>query len=64
VTIIGKAGEVANANRKEWERVYLEKQPHMEEFLHAPPTALIKVDIESFILVSCFQNVTILKIES
>ena len=60
VTIIGTAWEVSESLRERLDRVYLEKQPHMEEFLSSPSTPLIKVDVESYIFVSRFQNVTIL----
>jgi heme iron utilization protein len=60
VTIIGTACEVSESLRERLDRVYLQKQPHMEEFLSSPTTALIKVDVESYIVVSRFQNVTIL----
>lgn len=60
VTIIGTACEVSEDLRQRLYSVYLEKQPHMEEFLSSPTTALIKVDVESYIVVSRFQNVTIL----
>jgi heme iron utilization protein len=60
VTIIGTACEVSESLRERLDRVYLQKQPHMEEFLSSPSTALIKVDVESYIVVSRFQNVTIL----
>lgn len=60
VAIIGTACEVSESLRESLDRVYLEKQPHMEEFLSSPTTALIKVDVESYIVVSRFQNVTIL----
>jgi heme iron utilization protein len=64
VTITGTACEVPVSERESLERVYLEKQPHMQEFLSSPATALIKVDVESYILVSRFQNVTILNFKS
>lgn len=64
VTVIGTACEVSEALREKLDRTYLEKQPHMEEFLSAPSTALIKVDVESYIVVSRFQNVTILNPKS
>ena len=62
VTIIGTACEVSESRREELDRIYLEKQPHMTEFLSAPSTALIKVDVESYILVSHFQDVSILNL--
>jgi heme iron utilization protein len=63
VTIIGRAWAVSDSERSGWDCVYLEKQPHMKEFLCSPSTALIKVDVESYLLVSRFQNVTILSIK-
>jgi heme iron utilization protein len=64
VTVIGTACEVSESLRDQLDRVYLEKQPHMKEFLSSPSTALIMVDVESYILVSRFQNVTILNPKS
>jgi heme iron utilization protein len=64
VTIIGIAVEVPDSERERFERVYLEKQPHMEEFLSFPSTALIKVDVESYLLVSRFENVSMLNFKS
>ncbi len=45
------------SDREGLERVYLEKQPHMREFLSSPLTAFIKVDVESYVLVSRFEEV-------
>ena len=64
VTAIGTASEVSESLRDRLDRFYLEKQPHMKEFLSSPSTALIMVDVESYILVSRFQNVTILNPKS
>jgi nitroimidazol reductase NimA-like FMN-containing flavoprotein (pyridoxamine 5'-phosphate oxidase superfamily) len=64
VTVIGTACEASESLRNRFDRVYLKKQPHMAEFLSSPSTALIKVDVESYIVVSRFQNVTILNPKS
>jgi heme iron utilization protein len=63
VTVIGNALEASESLRERLDRIYLEKQPHMEEFLSSPSTALIKVDVESYILVCRFQNVTTLDLK-
>lgn len=63
LTIIGIAGEVPDEKRESLDSVYLEKQPYMKEFLSSPSTALIKVDVETYLLVSRFQNVTILNMK-
>jgi heme iron utilization protein len=64
VTIIGSACEVTEREREGLNRVYLDKQPHMKDFLSSPATALIKIDVESYILVNRFQNVTVLNVKS
>jgi heme iron utilization protein len=65
VTVIGVASEVADsAARGELERVYLEKHPHMKGFVCSPSTALVKVNVESYVLVTQFQNVSILDLKS
>ena len=64
VTIIGSACEVTEREREALNRVYLDKQPHMKDFLSSPATALIKVDVESYILVNRFQNVTVLNVQA
>jgi heme iron utilization protein len=63
-TIIGVASEVSDSEREGLERVYLEKHPHMKDFLCSPSTALVKVEAESYVLVSGFQNLTILDVKS
>lgn len=64
VTVIGKACEVSESLKQRFERIYLEKQPQMEAFVSSPSTALIKVDVESCILVSRFENVAVLDFTS
>ena len=63
VTIIGSAAEVPHSERDKLDRIYLEKQPQMKGFLYSPSTALIKVDVESYLLVSNFQHVAILDLK-
>jgi nitroimidazol reductase NimA-like FMN-containing flavoprotein (pyridoxamine 5'-phosphate oxidase superfamily) len=64
VTIIGRAYEVPDLDRQLLDMVYLGKQPHMKEFLSSPSTALVKVDVESYLFVSRFQNVTVLNLKT
>jgi heme iron utilization protein len=63
VTAIGTAFEVSESGREALDRVYLQKHPNMKEFLFSPSTALIRVDIESYILVSRFQEVATLNLK-
>jgi len=64
VTIIGGASEVAIAERSSLEAIYLKKLPHMAAFLSSPSTALIKIDVASYVLVRNFQDVSLLQMES
>jgi nitroimidazol reductase NimA-like FMN-containing flavoprotein (pyridoxamine 5'-phosphate oxidase superfamily) len=57
VTIIGQANEVARVQRERLDAVYLAKLPHMEPFLSSPSTALIRIDVASYVLVRNFQDV-------
>lgn len=64
VTAMGIACEVSESLREKLNRVYLEKQPYMREFLFSPSTALVKIDLESYFLVRNFQKVAILNLAS
>ena len=64
LTIIGTASEVPLAQRPTLDTAYLHKQPHMKDFLESHSTALIKVDVASYILVCHFQEVTTLDLTS
>ena len=57
VTAIGLVKEIQADERPEYLPIYLAKHPHLEEFVHAPSTALLKVRVSKYILVSRFQEV-------
>lgn len=63
VTIIGTASEVVQDRRGDLQRLYLGKHPHMKTFLDAQDTALIHIDVETYYMVSRFQNVTMLTLK-
>lgn len=58
VTVLGSCREMSGTERSDAERFYLEKHPHLEEFVSSPGCALIHVTVRSLYLVSRFQNVT------
>ena len=58
VTAIGKAGEVEPEEKDYFISLYREKHPHLEEFLMSPSHVLIKVTIQSYVVVNRFQNVS------
>lgn len=57
VTILGQAQEVEEEEREPILRIYLAKHPHLEGFVRSPSSALLKVNVRSYYLVSQFQKV-------
>ena len=64
VTILGKATEVLQDDKGPLEEIYLAKLPHMKDFLAESSTALVRADVETYYMVSQFQNVTALNLKS
>lgn len=56
-TVLGTAAEVAAEEREKVVQRYLAKHPHLEEFAHSPSTAVVRVAVESYYVVSRFQEV-------
>jgi nitroimidazol reductase NimA-like FMN-containing flavoprotein (pyridoxamine 5'-phosphate oxidase superfamily) len=63
VTAVGKAKEIAGADRKLIFSQYLAKHPHLEDFVRSPTCALIGVAVNSYYMVKNFQNVMELHLE-
>ena len=63
VTISGTAGVPSESDREVMLRLYLRKHPYMEEFARSPGTALVKVKVRRYDVVTEFQNVMVLEIE-
>jgi nitroimidazol reductase NimA-like FMN-containing flavoprotein (pyridoxamine 5'-phosphate oxidase superfamily) len=57
LTALGKAWEVQGAERQQFLKVYLEKHPHLEEFVTGPTCALLRVKVDRYIVVTRFQEV-------
>ena len=57
VTAMGEAEEVADNKKKRLLKLYLDKHPHLKEFVTSPNCALFAVKVDSYYLVSKFQNV-------
>ena len=57
VTVLGSSAELTGPARRAGTAFYLAKHPHLAEFVAAPSCALIRVQVQSFFLVSSFQNV-------
>lgn len=57
VTATGRAEEAPKDASKDLLTLYVNKHPHLEEFVSSPSTALVKIRIEVCYLVTRFQNV-------
>ncbi len=57
VTVIGKAGEVQPDEKDSLINLYRTKHPHLDQFAMSPSQALIKVTVQSYVVVSKFQKV-------
>lgn len=62
VTAVGRARELTGADCDLAGAVYLAKFPHQADFLRSPGSALFRVRVETFLLVSRFQQVTELRL--
>ena len=56
-TVLGTAAEVPPEEREQALIRYLAKHPHLEEFAQSPSTAVVRVTVETYYVVSRFQEV-------
>ena len=56
-TVVGTAVEVPPEEREQVLKRYLTKHPHLEEFAQSPSTAVVRVIVETYYVVSRFQEV-------
>ena len=63
VTATGTVTEVGPSERNRLLSLYLSKHPSLKEFVTSPTCALLKVDVDTYIVVSRFQNVMELHIK-
>jgi heme iron utilization protein len=57
LTALGKAWEVQGAERQQLLAVYLGKHPTLEEFVTSPACALLRIKVDTYIVVTRFQEV-------
>jgi len=57
VTVTGTVAEVASRDRKRFARLYRAKHPHLEDFVESPTCALLRMNVQTYYIVSRFQNV-------
>ena len=56
-TATGKTEEISKKADDHLKQLYLAKHPHLEEFVDAPSTALMMLNVDHYYVVSKFQNV-------
>jgi heme iron utilization protein len=57
ITAIGTAAEVDGTERRQCLAVYAAKHPHLHDFGQSATTAVFRITVEKYIMVSRFQNV-------
>jgi nitroimidazol reductase NimA-like FMN-containing flavoprotein (pyridoxamine 5'-phosphate oxidase superfamily) len=57
VTATGEAEEVEGEEKERVSKIYLEKHPHLDDFISSPSCALLKIRVERYYVVTRFQNV-------
>jgi nitroimidazol reductase NimA-like FMN-containing flavoprotein (pyridoxamine 5'-phosphate oxidase superfamily) len=57
VTAVGKATEVVDTSRENLGALFLQKHPHLKEFLQAESTALVRIRVQRYFMVRKFQEV-------
>jgi nitroimidazol reductase NimA-like FMN-containing flavoprotein (pyridoxamine 5'-phosphate oxidase superfamily) len=57
VTAAGRAEEVADSERQTLLTTYIVRHPHLEDFVSAPSCAFLKIRVDTYYLVTRFQNV-------
>lgn len=62
VEVSGTAREVPARDRGGYRALYLSKFPEMAEFVDAPGTALVRVDVDRYDVVDHFQHVLVLSL--
>jgi hypothetical protein len=62
VTILGRAAEIGDKQGSELLSAFLRKHPHLESFAQSSSTALCGVDVETYVLVTHFQQVVEMKV--
>ena len=62
VTIIGKAEILGEPEKKNLLSAYLQKHPYLEDFIASDSCALVKVNVDQFVVVQDFQRVSTLNV--
>ncbi len=63
-TAVGVVEEVSESERVEFDRIFLAKLPHLESFVHSPSCVRLRLRVSTYMVVTHFQHVIELHIES
>lgn len=64
VTATGVAGELASSEKATSLAAYLAKHPHLEDFVSSPSCAFLRIRVETYYIVTRFQNVVEIHVRS
>lgn len=64
VTATGRAEEMLGTEKERLLKTYLEKHPYLRDFVDSPTCALVRVQVETYYMVSRFQEVTELHVRT
>ena len=56
-------GSVSEVEKIEAAELYLRKHPHLKDFIDSPDTALLRIRVERYYVVSRFQDVNLLELD-
>lgn len=64
VTARGRAKEISSGERDSHMEIFLRHHPYLRDFVRSPTSVLMRVHVQSYAVVSRFQNVLILNFEN
>jgi heme iron utilization protein len=60
VTVTGIVDTIQGAERDRYVDLYLQKHPYLDEFVNSPSNELLRLKVDSYFMVTKFQNVMVL----
>jgi heme iron utilization protein len=64
LTALGTAWELQGRDRQQYLPIYLAKHPYLAEFVSAPDCALLRLKVQKYLLVTRFQEVQEISLDS
>ncbi len=62
-TAVGVVEEISDSNRPKFDRIFLTKHPHLEDFVRSPSCVLLQLRVSVYMVVNRFQHVIELHID-